>query len=131
MVKLYSYSSKLLNFVEAKWFTAKFGIAGIIIGIIILFGAIKLNQSVGKAFGFQSTSTLTAENNFLRHQVRSISARVSKMEMQATQLDNYTDNLDLFLHGGKIAGDTIPGFTNTIKSLELQPFVYAANSPRH
>jgi len=130
MVRLYSYSSKLHNFAEVKWFTAKYAIGGILIGAVVLFGAIKLNQSVSAALGIQSTSTLTAENNFLRHQVSFISTKVNKLEMRTAQLDKCADNLNLLLHGSKIAGDTVPGFTNTAKSFKVQPMVYAAKNSR-
>jgi hypothetical protein len=65
-MKLYSYSREVHTFVEAKWITAKCTTAGIIIGTIVLFGVIKLNQSVDQAFGFHSANTLAAENDLLR-----------------------------------------------------------------
>ena len=128
IVKLYSYSSKSLNFVDARWTKAKFIIVGIIIGIIILFCAIEPDQSVAKAFGYYSTNTLAAENNFLRNQVSFISARVSRLEIQATQLNEHADNLYQILHGSKIAGDTVPKSTNTAKLFKLQPLLYAEKS---
>jgi hypothetical protein len=130
MVKLYSYSSKSLNFVEAKWFTAKYAIGGILIGIIILFGAIEMNQSVAKALGSHSTNTLAAENNFLRYQVNFISAKVNNLEMQATQLHERANNLHLLLHGGKNVGDTVPSFNNATDGLKPQLLISAARSFR-
>jgi len=90
-MKLYSYSNKSLNFVEARWVKAKFIIGGILIWIIILFCAIELNQFVAKALGFHSTNTLEAEYNFLQYQVSFILAKVSNLEMQAAQLNERTE----------------------------------------
>jgi hypothetical protein len=129
-VKLYSYSSELLTFVEAKWVIAKFAIGGILIGIIILFGVIKLNQSVGSAVGSRSANTLAAENNFLRQQVSLILPRVSKMEMQARQLNEHANKLHMLLPCRKIVGGTVSSFTNATNGLKPQSLISAARSFR-
>lgn len=127
-MKLYSYSSDLLRFVDAKWIIAKLTLGGILLGIIILFGAIKLNQSVDSAVGYRSASTLTAENNFLRQQVSLISPRVSKLEIQARQLDGQAKKLHILLHFRKIAGDTVSGLTNAAAGLKSQSSIPAART---
>jgi hypothetical protein len=129
-MKLYSYSSELLTFVEAKWVIAKFATGGILIGTVILFGVIKLNQSVGNALGPRSVNTLAAENNFLRQQVSLISPRVSKLEMQARQLNECANKLHMLLQGGKVVGDTVSSFTNATKGFKLQSLIPAAKSFR-
>jgi hypothetical protein len=129
-MKLYSYSSESLNFVEVKWIIVKFAILGIIIGIVILFCVIEPNQSVVRALGYYSTNTLAAENNFLRDQISFITARVSRLEMKATQLNERADNLDRVLHRDKIACDTVTKFTNVSKLLKSKPLLYAAKSSR-
>ncbi|MGA3288245.1 MAG: hypothetical protein ABSD46_12555 [Bacteroidota bacterium] len=103
-MKLYSYSSELLTFVEAKWALAKLATSGILMGTVILFGAIKLNQSVGNALESRSANTLAAENNFLWQQVSLILPRVSKLEMQARQLNKCGNKLHMFLHRREIVG---------------------------
>jgi hypothetical protein len=130
-MKLYSYSSELLAFVEVKWIIAKFVIGGIFLGIIILFGVIKLNQSVGNAFGIRSTNTLAAENNFLRQQVTLISPQVNNLNMQTRQLNEHANKLRMFLQGSKIARDTVLSFAYVNKKFKLQPMVLAAKSFRH
>ena len=127
-MKLYSYSSKLLTFVEARWIKAKFAAVGILIGIIIPFGIMKLNQSVGFARGSRSANTLAAENNFLQWQVNLNSPRVSKMEMQARQLNERVDNLRLLLLSGKGVGDTVSIFTNATKEFKHQSLTLAAKN---
>lgn len=129
-MKRYSYSSDLLELVEAKWVIVKYAISGILIGIVISFGVIKLNQSVGNALGFHSTNTLASENNFLRQQLSLISPRVSKLEMQTRQLNERANNLHLLLQGSKIVGDTVSSFTNTAKEFKSQSLVLAAKSFR-
>ena len=129
-MKLYSYSSKLLTFVEAKWVILKFTTVGALMGIVILFGITELNQSVGFALGSHSASTLTSENNFLRQQVDQISPRVSMLEMQAKQLNERADNLHLLHHSGKIVGDTISKFTNVTKEFKSKSLIFASKSYR-
>jgi hypothetical protein len=127
-MKLYSYSSGLLTFVEAKWVIAKFAISGILIGIIILFGVIKLNQSVGSVVGSRSANTLTADNNFLRQQVSLILSRVSKLEMQARQLNERANKLHMLLPCRKIVGDTVSSFTNATKGFKFESLIPAEKS---
>jgi hypothetical protein len=101
-VKLYSYSSESLTFVEARWAIAKLATCGILIGAVILFGVIKLNPSIGTVLGYRSAKTLTSDNNFLRQQVTLISCRVNKMEMQTKQLHEYANTLNILLSRSKI-----------------------------
>ncbi len=118
-VKLYSYSSELLTFVEAKWAIVKLAASGILVGAVILFGVVELNPSVGNALGSRSTKTLTSDNNFLRQQVSLISYRVNKMEMQTKQLHEYANTLNILLYSRKIDRDTVSSFTNAIKGENL------------
>jgi len=129
-MKLYSNSSKLFTFVEAKWIKTKFAMVGIIIGFVIPFCITKLSHSVGFALGYRPASTLASENNFLRQQVSQISLRVSKMEMQATQLNERSDNLHLLLQNDKIIEDTVSRFTIAANEFKHQSLILAAkNSP--
>ena len=125
-MKLYSYSCKLLTFVEARWIKTKFAAFGILIGIIIPFSIVKLNQSNGYSLESRSANTLSAENNFLRQQVSQISLSVSKMEMQATQLDERSNNLHLLLQNDKIIGDTVSRFTIAVNEFKHHPLILAA-----
>ena len=129
-MKLYSYSSELLIFIETKWVKTKFAIIGIFIGIVILLGVIELNQSVGFAFGSRSAITLASENNFLQQQVSQISPRVSKLEIQALQLDKYANNLYTLLSHHKIANDTVSSFSSTSKEFKPQSMILAMKSIR-
>ena len=129
-MKLYSYSSKLLTFVEARRIKAKFITVGILFGIVIPFGVMRLNQPVRFTFGFRSASTLAAENDFLQQQVSFISPRVSKFEMQATRLNERANNLHLLLHSSKMMGDTVLRFTIMTKELKHHSLILAAKSFR-
>jgi len=131
MMKLYSYSSELLTFVEVKWVNTKFVIAGILLGIVILLGLINLNQSVGNALESRSASTLAAENKFLKQQVSLISPRVSKMEIKVMQLNKRANKLHLLLRSGKIELDTVLSFTDATKELKQQAWILAAKSLHH
>jgi hypothetical protein len=127
-MKLYSYSSKLLALVEARWIKGKFATVGILIGIVIPFGIMKLNQSVGLAPGSRSASTLAAENRYLQQQKNFISYRASKLEMQATQLHERADHLHQLLHSGKIVGDPGSRFTIAAKEVKHHSLILAAKS---
>ena len=127
-MKLYSYSGKLLTLIEARWIKAKFATAGILIGIVIPFGLLKLNQSVGNTLGSRTANTLAADNNFLQWQMNLISPRASKMEMQAIQLNERADNLRLLLLSGKRVGDTVSIFTNAAKEFKHQSLILAEKS---
>ena len=130
-MKLYSYSSELLTFVESKWVIAKFATCGILMGIVILFGAIKMNQSVGSVIGSRSTNTLTSDNNFLRQQISLISARTNKLEMQVKQLNERANTLHMFLSRRKIVEDSVASLTNLAKVEKLHPLIFAAQSLHH
>jgi hypothetical protein len=127
-MKLYSYSCKLLTFVEARWIKSKFAAFGILIGIIIPFSIVKMNQSNGYSLESRSANTLSAENNFLRQQVNQISLSVSKMEMQATQLNERSNDLHLLLQNDKIIGDTVSRFTIAANEFKHQPLILATKS---
>jgi hypothetical protein len=125
-MKLYSYSSELLTCTEAKWAKAKFFTYGMLIAIIIFFGFMKPNQSIGNAFGSRPANTLATENNFLRQQVSMISPRVSKLEMQAKQLNKRADELHLLLGSSEIAGDTVARLVYAANGLKFRPLISAA-----
>lgn len=115
-----SYSSELLTFVEAK-----FAACGILMGTIIFFGFIKLDQSVGNVLESRSANTLAAENDFLRQQISLISPRVSKLEMRARQLREHADKLQML-----IAEDTVSRFTYATNGYKLQSVIPVARSFR-
>jgi hypothetical protein len=104
-MKIYSYSSELLTFVEAKSVTAKYVIAGILVGTAILFGVIELNQTMSLIPGSRSTNTLTAENNFLRQQVGQMTSQVRKLEINAKQLNEQASSLRVHLQECISAGN--------------------------
>jgi prophage DNA circulation protein len=129
-MKLYSSSGNVFKTVEAKWVIIKYGIGGILLGAIILFGVMKLNQSEANAHESRSASTLEAENNFLRQQVSLISDQMKKMEMQAEQLRERANRLDMLLHGSTMERDTASSFTKAAGGLKPRSSIYAAGSFR-
>lgn len=128
-MKLYSYSSELLTFVDAKWTLAKFAAGGILLGSLLLFGVVKLNQSVADTPGTHSANALTAENDILRQQLDLISPRVSKLETQAEELKERANGLHKLLQRRKIVRGTVLSFTNATEVSKLQPLMAAAKSP--
>jgi hypothetical protein len=119
-VKIYSYSNKLLTFVDAKWTIAKLAVVGVLIGSILFFGFIKLNQAVGITPGSRTAIGLAAENNVLRQEVTLISPRVSMLAVKTRVLSAQDDRLHLLLYHQEMVGDSVTGFTNPTKWVVLQ-----------
>ena len=129
-MKLYFYSGQVLTFVDAKWTLAKFAAGGILLGILLLFGVVKLNQSVADTLGTHSANALAAENNVLRQQLSLISPRVSKLETQAEELKERATGLRKLLQRHKIVRGTALSFTIATDGPKLRPLMAAARSPR-
>ncbi len=118
-VKLFSYSTEVMAFAEAKWMNTRFVTVGILIGVIIFFGFIKLNQSFDHAFWSRSSYLLAVENEILRQQMRMISPRVHHLEIQTRHLDEFSNELYVLLHPGMVAGDTVSRYTIAIKNVQV------------
>ena len=129
-MKLYSYSSESLTFVEAKWTLAKFATGGILLGTVILLGFMELNQSVGNTLESRSSNAISAENDILRQQLNQISPRVSKLEIQLEQLRDRASGLHKLLQRRNNARDTVISFTNATVGPKLQSLMAAAKCPR-
>lgn len=129
-MKLYSYSSELLTFVEAKWYRARLATLGILVGTIMFFGFMKLNQAVGITSGSRLAHRLAEENSVLRQESILISPRLSKLKIQVKQLSDQDDKLHQLLNHQEIFGDTVTGFTYANQWLKLQPLNSMATSFR-
>jgi len=101
-MRLYSYSNKVHTLVVSKWARVKFITGGIILGIVLFFGVVRLNQSVVHAFGVRSSDDLTFENEFLRQQAIRISYRASRLEIQTKELNESSSNFITYFHDRKI-----------------------------
>jgi hypothetical protein len=125
MMKWYCYSRELLTFVEVRWLITRFVIVGILMGIVILFGIIKLNQSIDNFPESRPPNMLAAENNFLRQHLNLISARADKLEVLTKQLNERSDNLHLLFHR-TIVGDTVSRLMHVAKVFKSQPLIPVA-----
>ncbi len=119
-VKVYSYSNKLLTFVDAKWAIAKLAVGGVFIGSLLFFGFIKLNQALGITPGSREAIALEAENNVLRQELILISPRVDKLAVKTRELSAQDEKLHLLLYRREMAGDSVAGFTYPDKWVVLQ-----------
>ena len=124
-MKLYSYSSAKLTFVDAKSTMIKFVAKGVLIGAVISFGLITLGQAFGNAIGYQSENTIATENDILRGQVKLFSVHVSTLEYRAKQLTEGADQLRVILGGSTMVDDTISRFTNAAREIRLGPLTPA------
>jgi len=124
-VKLYSYSSATLTFVDAKSSMTKFVAGGALIGALISFGVITLGQAFGNAIGYHSENVIEAENNILRGQVELFSVRVSSLEYRAKQLTEGADQLRVILDGRTMVSDTMSRFTHATTEFKLRLLIPA------
>lgn len=129
-MKLYSYSSDLLKFVETKWALAKFAVGGILLGTLVLFGVVKMNQSVADTLAAHSANALSAENDILRQQLNLISPRVSNLEIQAERLKERGKGFHELLERRQNARDTVLSFTSVTNGLRTVSLISAAKIPR-
>jgi hypothetical protein len=129
-VKVYFYSNESLTFVDAKWGIAKLAVGGIIIGSILFFGFIKLNQVVGITSGSRTAIALASENNVLRQELTLISPRVSKLILKTRELSAQDEKLHLLLFHREMVRDSVTGFTCPTTWLVLQSLNSKASNLR-
>lgn len=119
ILKIYSYSSELLIFVEEKWVRPKLAIVCALIGISLFFGMIKLNQSAGFTSGARAAKMLVVENNVLRQELIAIPPRLRKLEVQTKGLGTQDKDLNVLFTRQEIIGDSVTGFTSPCEWLKL------------
>jgi len=124
-MRLYSYSSKQLTLVDAKWVMTKFVITRILIGTVILFGLIKMDYSLGNPLKSRSPSVIAAENDILRQQLSVMSPRVSTLEMQVRQLHERANEFHVLLGRRSIVRDTVSRFTNAAEAFRIRLLIPA------
>jgi hypothetical protein len=96
-VNLYYYPGPSVTVVKATWVLTRFVTIGIVIGTLILFGVVKLNESVADTIEAGSMNALKAENVILRQQITLIAPRLTRVEAQADQLRERTNGLHKLL----------------------------------
>jgi hypothetical protein len=116
--------------VEAKWTVVKFMSGGVLIGTIFLFGFMELNQSVENTVGTRSANSLSAENDILRQQIDLIAPRLKKLEAQAGQLRDRSDELQKHLDQRQLVGDTIVRIPKATTGSKLLSLVASSKRPR-
>ena len=119
-MKIYSYSSDLLTFVEEKWVKAKLAIVSVLIGTSLFYGLVKLNQSVGFTSGARTAKMLVVENAVLRQESIAIPSRLTALEIQAKALGTQDNDLHTLLAHQSIVGDSVTGFTDSTNWVILQ-----------
>lgn len=123
-MRLYSYSSELHTFVEAKWAKTTIAAGGILIGTILFFGVIGPNQSIGNFRESRSARALAAENDILRLHLSVISPRLGNVEVAVTQLDGRIKSLRALLYRRTIVRDTVWRLTNVAQGRKLQSAIH-------
>lgn len=130
-MKLYYYSSEFVTVKEAKGIIAQFFLYGIIIGTVVFFGFMMLDQSVDHAFGSHTANALVMENTMLKKQLVQLSPLVNMMEIQQRELFDRDGVLQILLHNRRISGDSISRFSPAINGFMVQSVTHskAADNP--
>lgn len=118
-MRLYFYSTKSHTFGAVKWAMAKLFTGGVLVGSIIFFGLLKMNQFGSNTTGVHSANTLAAENDILRQQLNVLAPRVSELEMQAGQLHERANHIQMLLDRSEAVGNVFSGLMVAPSELKL------------
>lgn len=120
--RLYYFSSKSLNFVEARWFKTKLTTISMICGMVLLGVSFEANQFFDDflGLGLQKNQVLLAENMVLRDQIRVFSGRLQGLQNKLAALSDQGNELRLLVDLPKIDDDTrSAGFGGTDERIDL------------
>lgn len=104
-MRLFFYSNKSHTYVEVKRAIAKLFTGGVLVGSIMFFGLLKMNQFGSNTTGVHSAITLAAENDILRQQLNVLAPRVNELEMQAGQLHECANRIQMLLDRSEAVGN--------------------------
>lgn len=118
-MRLYFYSNKSHSFVAVKWGMAKLFTGGVLVGSIMFFGLLKMNQSGSSTTGAHSANTLAAENDILRQQLNVLAPRMNDLEMQAGQLHERANRIQMLLDRSEAVGNVFSALMVAPSELRL------------
>ena len=119
--RLYYFSARTLNFVEAKWFKTRFAFLAGLLGMAVLAVAFEVNQLLGDiaGLGIQRNKVLITENAVLKEQLRYTSGRIQLLHRRLLALSEQGNELRLLVDLPKIDTDTREaGFGGTDERME-------------
>ena len=106
--KLFYYSEENVSFVEARGFKLKFSALVVVFVLAGLTGMVAVNHYFGDVLGidFNRVNFLATENQFLKEEVKTLTARLSDMSMTMDKLADRDNQLRLAVNLPHVDEDT-------------------------
>ena len=107
-LRLYYFSKSSLSFHELKWGKTKLTLLGVVMGVVLLWITIEINQlnSDALGIGIARTKALLNENRVLKEQLRVVAGRINVLEKRLAQINEEGNQLRLLVDLPKIDEDT-------------------------
>jgi murein DD-endopeptidase MepM/ murein hydrolase activator NlpD len=105
--KLYRFSIDSLSFHEARWTRTRFIMSGVLLGMILFFALVILNQYFGDMLGFSTiqNNSLANENRVLQNQLQYMTQRFDAIQNQLRLLGEKGNELRLMADLPKLDED--------------------------
>jgi murein DD-endopeptidase MepM/ murein hydrolase activator NlpD len=105
--KLYRFSLESLSFHEARWTRTRLLISGLLLGIVVFYSLLVVNQYYGDVLGFGiiQNNTLVNENRVLQNQLQYLTQRLEGIQKQLRLLSDKGNELRLLADLPKLDED--------------------------
>jgi murein DD-endopeptidase MepM/ murein hydrolase activator NlpD len=105
--RLYRFSVESLTFHEAHWTRTRLMIYGLLLGIVVFYSLIVINQNYSDVFGlgFVQNNSLVNENRVLQNQLQYLTQRLIDIQKQLQLLGNKGNELRLLTDLPKLDDD--------------------------
>ena len=105
--KLYRFSLESLTFHEARWTRTRHLISGLLLGVVIFYSLLAVNQYYGDVLGFGiiQNNSLVNENRVLQNQLQYLTQRLDAIQKQLRLLGNKGNELRLLADLPKLDED--------------------------
>jgi hypothetical protein len=116
--KLYKFSTKSLTFQEVRWDRTRLLVTGLLMGGVVLWSLIAINQHYGDVFGlgFIQQTTLVNENRVLQNQLQFLTHQLNGIQKQLTLLGDKGNEMRLLADLPKLDEDLRKAGTGGIES---------------
>jgi murein DD-endopeptidase MepM/ murein hydrolase activator NlpD len=105
--KLYRFSRESLTFHEARWTRTRHLISGLLLGVVIFYSLLAVNQYYGDVLGFGiiQNNSLVNENRVLQNHLQYLTQRLDGIQKQLRLLGNKGNELRLLADLPKLDED--------------------------
>lgn len=94
---LYRYSDERVMMQRVKWLNLQLAIAGVLIGLTVLFGILYLASTTGQRYFFPSAFALAQENTILQDRILASTSSLEALDIRLLQIDAHNVNLTSLL----------------------------------